>query len=203
MALVIPEDYAHVVHSMTFSGDPEPYACTYGVKVDTATYTDATALSNQLDDAWGDALKAKWPNTLTLTQTEVFVNEGIGPDPQIGITNSNTVGTVVTTAIVPQNVAVLVHKRSSFTGRTGRGRLYHPTVFEGDVDALGVLSSGALADYQARFTAFLADANSRVGVDFLVILHDSLGAGAALDPRQITALTVDTRVATQRRRLRR
>lgn len=119
----------------------------------------------------------------------------IGPTAEVSA-SVNGGGAATTTS---PNVSFLVHKQGNFGGRAGRGRMYLPGVVEGSVDPNGELTSGAITGLQTLVSAFLAALESD---DIpMYLLH---GATSPLDgPTDVTSLAVDSRVATQRRRLRR
>lgn len=104
-----------------------------------------------------------------------------------------------TLAPVPINCAVLVNKVTASGGRRNRGRLFYPPVFptEGDVSALGVISSTDVSTLQTKFTSFYTSAVADGAQP--VLFHQT---GAQL-PTVITSFKVQSLLATQRRRMRR
>lgn len=96
-------------------------------------------------------------------------------------------------------VAYLIHKNTALGGRAGKGRMYLPGVTESAVNANGSIDSGTLDTLTADIETF-GSAIAALGID-PVVLH---GEDSPLStPTPITSLTVDSIVATQRRRLRR
>jgi len=101
---------------------------------------------------------------------------------------------------LPPNVAVLVNKRTNIGGRRGRGRMFLPFyVSTTDVDQGGTILTNRLDVITAAVTVF-HDELANVGMP-MVLLH-SPGVSTIKDPTPVTSLDVDTRVSTQRRRLR-
>lgn len=97
---------------------------------------------------------------------------------------------------VSPNVSVLVRKEVE--GISGRysGRMYWPGCNEGRIEANGVLTAQAQGLFQSAFSnAFTHLLNA--GLTPVVFSTSSS------DPRNISAVLVQNRVATQRRRLRR
>lgn len=95
--------------------------------------------------------------------------------------------------------AFLIHKNTNSGGRAGRGRWYLPGVAGSRVEPDGAVSSAVVTD----LTAALADFRAGCLAEDLnpVVLH---GEDSPLTiPTSITSFTVDAKVATQRRRLRR
>lgn len=101
---------------------------------------------------------------------------------------------------VPANTSLLVNKITSIGGRRGRGRMYVPGLVETSVDAAGALLPAYRTGLQNCFTSI---ANYMANNDNpLVLLHGSYSE-AVSTPTPITSLSVQPKVATQRRRLRR
>ena len=97
---------------------------------------------------------------------------------------------------LPPNNAVLIRKVTAAGGRTGTGRMYVPAMIETEVDSSGLISGASQANIQAGATGMLGDMSTN---DIpMYLLHDS----ALIAPNLVTSLSVQTRVATQRRRLR-
>lgn len=97
---------------------------------------------------------------------------------------------------LPPNNAVLIRKVTAAGGRTGTGRMYVPALIETEVDSSGLISGASQASIQAGATGMLSDLSTN---DIpMYVLHDS----ALIAPNLVTSLSVQTRVATQRRRLR-
>lgn len=105
------------------------------------------------------------------------------------------------TATAPPNVALLVRKNTALGGRRHRGRMYLPGVAEGDVNDDGSLESIYHSNVNGQVSAFGA-ALVLQGMD-PVLLHDQPSTGVAPAPTPIDSFQLQTRVATQRRRLRR
>jgi hypothetical protein len=188
---------------MTLQGDAEPFVCTYGVALDPgAAAPDVNAIANQLRTNWATNINPLMPSIITQLQTEVHAKFSGSPDLVVGVSATTTTGAGSSTALVPQNCAHLIHKRSNAGGRAGRGRMYLPAVIEANVDAVGALTSAWMGTVNSALTALLAGTDGTL-TDGMVILHDSHGAAAAASPYKVTALSCDPIIATQRRRLRR
>jgi len=98
----------------------------------------------------------------------------------------------------PVNCAVLVRKSTAMGGRKGRGRMFLPAGLapEGTVDAAGVLQSGTVTGLQGRLNTFRTTMATE-GLP-LYLLHDD----PAITPNEITSFGVQSKMATQRRRMR-
>lgn len=205
MTLVIPEGYVHVVESLTWQDDPEPMAVTYAVAIETATPpTDANACALELGTLFDTNIMPLLNQIITHVGTEIRWQNAAPPaDPLVGFAASGVNGDATDAGVVPQNTAFLMHKRSSFPGRSGRGRCYLPAVAEADVNNVGVVRSAVVTAFNAAFEDWRTDIAASASFLFMAILHDSAGAAAADAPRPVASINLDGVVATQRRRLRR
>lgn len=129
----------------------------------------------------------------------------------------------VAQSILPQNSAFLARKITARAGRRGRGRWFVPGVPENSVDDGGTLTAGAVTAMNTALANFLAGITAPDPADGLavtpLVLHGnashserSTGGGittititqgaAGPLPDVITAMTIDPRIGSQRRRLR-
>lgn len=132
-------------------------------------------------------------NTLRLVRVVAKMGPNTtGPAGEFG-TGDN--GAANTPPDSPQ-VALLVKKVTAGGGRQQRGRMFLPIISESVTDAGGVVNAGALAPYQQAVTDWLNDLSTRQVP--MVLLHNAV----EIVPTPVTALTVDARTATQRRRIR-
>lgn len=107
----------------------------------------------------------------------------------------NVIGGSATESCPPQ-VAYLIRKSTGVPGRQHRGRMYAPGVRESTVNGGGIIDSSQRAAISANFEALRA---GLVAEDLdPVILHSEM----AVTPTPITEMSCETRVATQRGRLR-
>lgn len=219
MPTAVPEGYGRVIHSFSLSGDAQPFAVTYGlIEVDPPIDTP-NDIAAAVHDAFGDLIVPELTNVITLTQTEVYLQRtgpNYGPGeaaPLVGTAVLNRVGGEAGQSAV-QNTAYLVHKRTSFGGRRGRGRWYLPGVAEGDVSPAGAVGSGRVTSMNAALAAWLLRwdlTGSDLDGYFPVILHSydpdadppAISDPTLLPPPHIiTSMNLDGLAATQRRRLR-
>lgn len=160
-----------------------------------------------LNDAAVDALHDAFVNNLTPsigTNWSIFRTRAKqGPDstgPSLDhdeIDNGGLAG-----ASLAPNTCYLIHKRTAAGGRRQRGRMYLPGPIEGEVTDAGALVAARQAALQT------AVENWRLAVEgvagrFLAIEHEPGISPPPAVPTTITSLSVDSRVATQRGRLRR
>jgi len=130
-----------------------------------------------------------------VTHVGTLVKLGPNDDGPTAIITGSTVGGISAQG-TPPNVSALISKVTNVGGREGRGRFFLPGLPENDVDESGLITSGHLAILQPAMDDFLTAAESEDVP--LELLHNS-----SRNPSGITVLSVDVKVATQRRRLRR
>lgn len=207
MGVLYPEGWASALVEFTQSGDSEPMAITWGIGPGGITPSPVVAAALAQDTV--DVLKATGApleaNQLYTNWTFVGVTVTIqGPLGGVsGFAPAGVTGTSASPQHMPVNVAVLVHKLTSAGGRRGRGRMYLPPFALGDasVDNNGVVSSALVTAWNTRWAQALSDLALAGATMYLGHSPDSMGA--AIEPTLVSALQVDTRVATQRTRLRR
>lgn len=194
MTLLIPPGYALVTLKWKLSLDAEPMESTFGVG--NGSHALGQTEANAIASAWlARFTLAGLRNTYTFTGLDMAVGQD-GGDPVHYTVVQNSVGTG-TNASLPQNCALLIKKGTALGGRQGRGRMYLPAGYlqEGLVDDNGTIDSSFRGDLQTAATAFRSDVAGAAGN--MDLLHSG-----SLAPTVVTSLTVDTRIATQRRRLR-
>lgn len=101
----------------------------------------------------------------------------------------------------PPNVAILVKKQSILNAGQRPGRLFIPGIPEGSVNEDGVIDTAYITGNQPSFNAFLSGL-SGAGSNQLVVVHFSGPDDASGSVTEVTALPIQSVVATQRRRLR-
>jgi len=202
MALIIPDGYAQVLVPLKHANLARSAACTFGVNMASWTESDQD-LCDAICQAWETAWDEWLDSQVTIGPVVLRVGQSSG-DP-LTVIGTTTQAGANTDAQSPPNVALLVKKASATGGRRGRGRMYLPwTCQEDAVDEVGNIGGASLSAFQVSASAFYTDLGTGVtGTDPspMVILHDSSGAGVEPGPSLVTALNVDSRIATQRRRL--
>jgi len=205
---VVPNTFADISQFFTLDGDPEPMAITYGINVGDPPFTAGQLAECRL--AYVTNLTPFMPPFYKVGNIRASVAQAVG-DPAIIEVVASTAGTDTVVPHIPQNSALLVSKGTALGGRRNRGRFYVPGLLnEGVVDNVGNVSAST---YQPLFTAFLEDllVEANTNVLEMVLFHSYEWTGDVDPgpppgfpaPTVVTALTVNGRIATQRRRLRR
>lgn len=201
MAVIIPEGYASVGIQMRRAGDPDPWYVTYGV-------SNVPAFSG-LED-WAGGILGQWdaivggvlPTDTAFTGIQLRVGVD-GSDPLSVFYPANYQGRGGG-ATLPQNCAVLITKVTGRSGRTGKGRMFWPTILESNVNGLGLIDPdyrGTLQTiWNTLYTAHLDGSGDFDGAPMFLLHNEGVPFGA--DPTQIVSLTVDPIISTQRGRLR-
>lgn len=192
--MVIPAGYAQINHFFTGVALPRGAQVTYGVELDGTS--NLATIGAALHTEWVTNFGAVTPTNVTLAKTRI--KEGpndVGPFIEVG---TATAGTYAAAPDSPQ-VAMLVTKNTALGGRHQKGRLFLPLLAEQDSDSGGNISAAAQVVYQGALTAWLADVNSVAGVVGMVLLH----ADEVTAPTPVTTLVLSSKLATQRRRIRR
>jgi hypothetical protein len=198
----IPVGYANVHFVFNLTGDPEDMVFQLGCRSSVGTTrADLELAVEEMASDWRDAFI---PTAASMYVGWSFFgvrgdlnssDEGL---VQFESADAGMTGTAVGET-PPVNTAILVRKYTGFGGRKNRGRVFVPPwgVSEGLISKLGVLDNTFRAAHQAAWTAFRVAA---LGHDAPpVLLH---AEGSVEPPRDITSFSVQTQVATQRRRLR-
>lgn len=193
MAL-IPAGYIQA--NLRFSGDSSPNGAEVTLGFDASGYVgDVADMATEIGNEWIASIRTVMPSTVVLAS--VLVKAGpnaTGPAAEVAVSSAGSGGG----ASASPNVAILVRKNTAAGGRTGRGRFYHPGPQESEVNPNGTLSGAFVSGMQTEVNDFFG-ALATAGLDS-VLLHSE--TSPVTTPTPITSFTVDSRVATQRRRLR-
>jgi hypothetical protein len=191
MAVSIPAGFALVTHEHRNVGNTRPAFVTYGISTTGSVGSD--------DPSHLHAVWAAGPVTdMAATTSHITTTVIKGPRPT-GATVSYTqviAGGGLAQGAGPQE-AWLGIKQTGVGGRKFKGRFYLPGVPEANVNSGGFLTGSEPADMQAQVDEWLA----ALAADELgpYLLHEDVGT----DPTLIVTVSVETLIATQRRRLRR
>lgn len=198
MPTQIPPNATLAILRWSVAGDAEEMLCTLGL-----THDPSSTAQEVADDYY---LAATGSGSLTplaaLNQPWTFVGtrvyKRLGGDPVFAEHTEPITQTTGGSTALPSNCALLMHKDTGTPGRKGRGRCYFPPalVDEGSVDTNGTITSGVYVTLAAREVVFY---NALVSSGLLPVLFHSDGAA----PTPITGFRLDTRIATQRQRMRR
>lgn len=148
-------------------------------------------------DAWVEyGIALGWPDSVLFSGLQIQVGTGVNTPPlpfdHTGAETGSGSG-----ALVPPNTSFLYTKRTTTPGRTGRGRMFVPFVRESLVQSDGNLEAGVVTTLDDEMAGLLGAINIATEDGDLVIFHK-----LSSDPSEITSLQANTKVATQRRRLR-
>lgn len=190
----IPVGYGEVTAILDIPSDAGPANVVFGV--------EASALGSAA--SLDSALQAIFPNAGGWTEMytgDVTLSKAISRySPSLGVvevaeTAYSLAGQRGGTMAPPQ-VSTLIQKKTGLAGKSNRGRMYMTPLADNLIDAGGIITEADRLLVQAGATQFLADLAASSCP--MVVLHTT----AAGTPTPVVALNVETKVATQRRRLR-
>jgi hypothetical protein len=188
---LIPAGYAQVGIPMRHDGLSHVAFVTFGVQ-DQVPSANPTELAETIWTPWNDNMVPITDTNVSVGPVHVQVNYGAGTLSGDG--TSTAVGGSADNRPPPQ-VCWLGSKHSLEPGRSGRGRMYMPfSVTDDSVDEVGVISGGTVDSFQAAVDALISDLSAAEVP--MVILHNAAGT-----PAPVVSITVQSLVATQRRRV--
>jgi hypothetical protein len=199
MTLQIPAGFAQVAIVLRMPGDQDPWNVTWGISVSPTADKDAVAA--KMGAAWASSFLPFMSDDVDMINVKVAF--GTGVEGESLLVESPTLDSGGSGgAYLPQNCALLVKKATSRGGRHGKGRFFVPAFLpEGQVDNVGNISDGVLANGVTASSALrtaLADDAGPADETPMFLLHNEDGG----DPNEVTALSIDRVISTQRRRLR-
>ena len=204
MALVIPTGFGQASQSFINTGDPDPWYITWGVDL-REVGGDFQSTANDLAQVFAAFWAGRFSTQTRISELTLRVGQDGGPS-LVYTANLDVPGTS-TAAKLPQNCSLLIHKMTERAGRPGRGRLFVPNVLrESDVNDVGVLDSGLWSELtntaQGWSLAMAGFGDEALDPPAQMVLLHNTGAPGGTVPDTVTKLTVDPRISTQRRRLR-
>lgn len=118
--------------------------------------------ANDFKTAYATAIPAVITSSHTLHRVELVQTSGVN---QIdAVSNSAAVAGSVSGDVMPEEVAVLIQRRTGLVGRNKRGRVFIPCVPDSFVTGSG-LTSGALTAYTAVATMIKSGVNTNSAVN--------------------------------------
>lgn len=198
MGLFIPPGFGQLNIIFSWVGDPEPMMTSIGVTL-TDVPTGADVFDLYANGGWSDLLQIMCSETVQVNNLNMDVGQDGGPPVVVDSVPLPADAGTQNANCFPQNNSYLLKKRTALGGRAGRGRMFWPGCAEGNVDSIGVLDTAFRAAVQAVVDDILTSIPAGP-VDAYVLFHDEDSFDPS--PTGITSLLLDTRIATQRRRLR-
>lgn len=196
MPVLVPQGHAIASYKWQLTQDVEPMAVTFGMSTTGANPPDTWPGDlNGIAQSSGLTNTANYGVEWTFLGSEVRFNDGSGfvtyQEPLSIIGARAGAGPVC-------NSAVLVQKKTGQGGRKYQGRWYLPPVHlsVSELQSNGNVNSVRLTSIQGYVTAWLA--NMVTALYNVELLHSD----GVTSPTLVTALTVSSKAATQRRRMR-
>ena len=184
----IPTGYAQA--TLTYSGPTVSGKAATVLGFSLGEEGTLTGLVDGLEAAFIAHLSAIQHDSFTLTNIRAVDNENVH-EKSVSIEGN------ASSDLAPPNVALLIKKTSNLRGRQHRGRNYWPGfLFDGYIRDDGTISPVEVAGLDTAFSDFN---DELVGLGYFpTILHNDPGT----TPTAVTGGGIESRVATQRRRLR-
>lgn len=192
--MFIPPGFAGVLIPFQQATLARSAAITFGVDVSGATGTQQ-AICDEIQASFMANLGLIIDSSVTIGPVKM----SFGQDGAEAVAAQGTVSNPGGRALVstPPQVAVLVKKTTALGGRRNRGRFYLPwAVASGSIGETGTLVGTEQTALQTKATAFRTQLAATPSPTPMVLLHQV----GSTTPTLVTALTVDARGATQRRR---
>lgn len=189
--MTIPDGFGQA--SFGFSGGPVPTGAIATLGFQNVADGSASDIAGGMADVFGEEIVPLLTDSITFESVLVKLGpDETGPSATVAV----SVDGELTGGAATPNVAYLVHKNTNLGGRRGRGRMFIPGVTEETVDGAGNLTSGTVSSWNTALATLLVTLATNDLPAYL--LHDG-----PTPPTAVQTLTIDGRVATQRRRLRR
>lgn len=203
MALVIPPGFAQASVQIRMDGDPDPWYITHGLDL-TDNVGSYQQVASKVVGAWTANILAQLPTTARVSGVQLQVGQD-GPD-NLTLFFPYDIAGGSTGDKLPQNCAALVTKVTERPGRTGKGRVFIPSLLlDSVVNNIGVISGAALDALQGdldQILPFLADPQPGYDSNVPMVLLHNAGVPGGTTPTPVTDLVLQPVIATQRRRLR-
>ncbi len=194
--MLIPDGFAQANIRFTGANLPSGAEVTLGLDKRTFLGSPVAAATAVLNAFQKPIMRARIVTQTTISSCLVkFGPQATGASGEF---SNPLTGTAANEPASP-NVTWLIRKNTAAGGRTGRGRMYLPGISEPALSGAGVIIPAEITAMNDAMAALLLELqNAELDP---VVLHAPLSP--VTTPIAITSLTVDSTVATQRRRLRR
>jgi hypothetical protein len=188
--LYIPPNFSLIA----FKGrNAQQHPCVTTIGAHYLTIPDQTAV-NSLSAAVGPAFRGVISNSCSYDGCSVTSALPDGLFQRWDSTSGAGIGGPSGTNLTPQ-VQYLLRKKTPFTGRDFRGRMYIWGCTESGTNDVGDVAAGVLTDLQSLASTIMAQLNAAIWDD-AVLLHSN----PATPPTSLVQLVPQAKVATQRRR---
>lgn len=186
----IANGYCKATLNYRITDSTEPCQNVLGFSAGDGAAATIRAVAVYVGDKWSEHIMPELADSCTLENVRVVAWNDQMADEPFG-TDGGQVGLAA-----PPNVTYRVRKVSTLAGSANSGRIYLPGVLEGQVNSGGIVASGVIT---ALTTAF-GNLQTDLGTDNadMYILH----ASPALAPVTVQSFVMESKVATQRRRVR-
>lgn len=196
MPVIIPPGFSQLVTHFVFDGEPRRMLTTHAVA---HASPPSVGVANGVLAAYNTYWKAEMRLTTTIEKVSFRIGQDGGDPVVVESTDAAVVGSG-SGAGLPSNCAILIRKQTASGGRRNKGRLFMPGVAaEANVDQNGIASAAAVLNWQNAQDDWNDAVLLLTDIENFVILHSE----APSTPTTVIGHQVQSRIATQRRRMRR
>lgn len=191
----IPNGFADVAYGMTLAGDPEPMFVTMGWE-----WVSGPPAIEVLEGHYGrfvTLVRARYTSSFTFSECRFTFGTSTGNIPIVVFPEAPLAGSRTGVNHMPNNSALLIRKATALGGRKNRGRMFFPSPTEENVGVVGDVLTAERTAWNTMLTAWLTGEATTLGLQ-PVLLH----ADGVTVPTVVTGLQTQSKIATQRRRLR-
>jgi hypothetical protein len=200
MPQFLPVGAGRYSHRFSLAGSSEVIVVTGGVLLE-AGVSDVQGAADALHLAMVTFWQAVGTTNIVLEETTLAARLTAGGE-LIVAQKLLTAGGINAPPILPSNSTFLIKKRTVEGGRANRGRWYLPGVREGSVDDLGTIAAATVANMTTRAEDYRTTVAGSPLIAGLALLHSPRPLVLQPPPTIITQMVCDSKIATQRRRLR-
>lgn len=186
----IPAGFGQVNILMAYGFAFTDCMTSFGIQAD----GDASDIAEDIHQAVDGTLNSFITSAVGFTGVEVITPTIIGES------TGGVIAGAISAESTPPNVAILAKKLTGLRGRSNNGRNFFPGIQESNVNDDGDLDAGFLAGVQTGLDDFYDAVTAITGVTEVVLLH---AEGSVQAPVLMSGWLASSKVATQRRRLKR
>ena len=200
-----PAGYDDITWIFTCSGSEKQVTFSHGFRL-AGAYTSPGDVAELMFVASATAADTPFHGALMLQDWAfegVSVSHMTGTGPLVGQYLQHTQGTVSQFS-VPMNCSYLMHKNTASGGRAYRGRNFIPPVHvgEGHIDVAGAIEPSYVGSVQTYMNTLFDAGVALSGGGNQWFLYHTVHDGVSAGPTEVTSWSVQSKIATQRRRLR-
>lgn len=173
------------------------YTKTGGYELD-----DLIVLAEAVITEWSAGPRGSMSSAVVLTEVRATDLSDVNGPAAVVTTGLPLAGLITSTPSLPNNVAIVMTKRTPQRGRSFRGRLYHPGLVEGEVTSNAV-SAGRVTGLISSYNAMISVTDVELDVSTMVVVSRFTNNAPRITgiATPVLNFTTDGLVDSMRRRL--